>query len=269
MAELKGPVQFIGSMGNIRVYYNKTLKRYIVSTKGGASKELIMNNPAFARQRENMAEFKACAYWSSLLRKLLESVDHLAVGYYFSGFMKLAKAIQKQDLEHEKGFRSLESSKAANLLTTLCFNKEHPFEDVFTQRFDVGFSPDKKTITLTLPGFCSKYQLLWPRRYQLYRLSLVIAELPDFEWNEIEMCYMPRVAGLVKKSVKVCTTWKRESTEPEDIVLTASFAEPALSLPGTTVIVALAVEVSNGVGVPASTSIAGMGSMKIVDCFTR
>ena len=33
MAELKGPIQFIGSMGNIRVYYNKTLKRYIVSRR--------------------------------------------------------------------------------------------------------------------------------------------------------------------------------------------------------------------------------------------
>jgi len=268
MAELKGPIQFIGSLGNIRVYYNKTLKRYIVSTKGGASKELIMKNPAFARQRENMVEFKACAYWSSLLRKLLESIDHLAVGYYFSGFMKLAKAIQKQDIEHEKGFRSVESSKAANLLTTLCFNKEHPFDDVFTQRFDVGFSSDKKTVTLTLPGFCSKYQILWPTRYQFYRLSLVIAELPDFEWNEMERRYMPRVAGLVRLSVKTCTAWKRESTEPEDIVLTASFAEPALSHPGTTVIVALGVEVAPGVNNLASTSIAGMGTMKIVDCFT-
>jgi len=54
----------------------------------------------------------------------------------------------------------------------------------------------------------------------------------------------------------------------QDIVLTASFAEPALSLPGTTVIVALGVEVSPGVRELASTSIAGMGTMKIVDCFT-
>ena len=248
MAELKGPIQFIGSMENIRVYYNKTLKRYIVSTKGGSSKELIKKSPVYARQLENMQEFKACAYWSSLLKQLLESMDHLARGYYFSGFMKLAKAIQKQDIEHEKGFRSVESSKAANLLTTLCFNKEHPFEDVFTQKFDVGFSSDNKTVTLTLPGFCSRYQILWPTRFQLYRLTMVIAELPDFEWNDMERCYMPRVAGMVKHTAKVFTGWKRQCTEPEDIVLTASFAEPALSLPGTTVIVALGVEVSSGAG---------------------
>jgi len=267
MAELKGPIQFIGSMGNIRVYFNKTLKRYIVSTKGGSIKELIMKSPDYARQRENMSEFKACAYWSSLLRQLMESIDHLATGYYFSGFMKLAKAIQKHDIEHEKGFRSVESSKAASLLTTLCFNKEHPFEDVLTQRFDVAFSRDKKTVTLTLPGFCSRYQILWPTRFKLYRLALVIAELSDFEWDEAGKRYVPRVDGLVKHSETVYTEWTQQSTEPEDIVLTASFAEPALLLPGTTVIVALGVEFSPGFGELASTSIAGMGTMKIVDCF--
>jgi hypothetical protein len=267
MAELKGPIQFIGSIGNIRVYYNKTLKRYIVSTKGGSIKDLIKKNPAYARQRENMSEFKVCAYWSSLLRHLLESIDHLAYGYYFSGFMKLAKAIQKQDTLHQKGFRSVESSKAANLLTTLCFNKEHPFEEVFSQRFDVAFSGDRKTVTLTLPGFISRYQIMWPTRFQLYRLALVIAELPDFGWDETEKRFMPCVDGLERRTAKVFTEWKQQSTEAEDVVLTTSFAEPALSVPGTTVIVALGIELSPGIGELTSTSIAGMGTMKIVDCF--
>jgi len=267
MAELKGPIQFIGSLGNIRVYYNKTLKKYIVSTKGGSIKELIKKSPTYARQRENMSEFKACAYWSSLLRKLLESIDHLAQGYYFSGFMKRAKAIQKQDTLHEKGFRSVESSKAANLLTTLCFNKEYPFEDVFTQRFDVAFSVDRKTVTLTLQGFCSRYQIMWPKRFQLYRLAMVIAELPDFYWDEAGKRFVPRVDGLVKRTATVFTEWKQQSTEAEDVVLTASFETAALSVLGTTVIVALGVEVSPGIGELPSTSIAGMGTMKIVDCF--
>ena len=56
MAQLKGSIQFTGSIGTIRSYYNKKLKRYILSTKGGAAKEKIMNSPVFARTRENMAE---------------------------------------------------------------------------------------------------------------------------------------------------------------------------------------------------------------------
>jgi uncharacterized FlaG/YvyC family protein len=45
MGELKGPILFTGSIGGIRVYYDKSLKKYIVFTKGGSTKEIIENNP--------------------------------------------------------------------------------------------------------------------------------------------------------------------------------------------------------------------------------
>jgi hypothetical protein len=65
MARLKGSFTFTGSIGNIRSYYDKKKKCYILATKGGSSKELIENNPSFARTRENMNEFKACGIWAS------------------------------------------------------------------------------------------------------------------------------------------------------------------------------------------------------------
>ena len=33
MAELKGPILFTGSIGTIRAYYDKVLKKYFVSTR--------------------------------------------------------------------------------------------------------------------------------------------------------------------------------------------------------------------------------------------
>ena len=90
MARLKGPILFTGGLGNIRSIYNKKLKRYILSTKGGASKELIKNSPAFVRTRENMSEFTACGKWASQVRKGLLSISHLFFGYYFSEIVKLA-----------------------------------------------------------------------------------------------------------------------------------------------------------------------------------
>jgi hypothetical protein len=79
---------------------------------------------------------------------------------------------------------------------------------VFTQRFDVAFSVDKKTVTLTLPGFCSRYQILWPTRFQLYRLALVIAELSNFYWDEAGKRFVPRVDGLVRRTATIFTEWK-------------------------------------------------------------
>jgi hypothetical protein len=267
MAELNGILKFIGTVGDIRVYYNKTLKRYIVSTKGSTPKEVIKKNPAFARQRENMAEFKGCAFWAKLLRSALSDLEHLFGGYYFSGFMSLAKTIQKHDDVGEHGFRAVESSKVASLLSSLVFNKLHPFDLVCSQEIKTVFSSDRKTVTLTLPGFRSYSRLSWPKTIQSYRLALLIAQLSDFYWSVADNCYKPVAPGLQNLSVMVYSDWRKTNTESEDIVLSASFAQPALQQPGTTVLVVLAIEIYVGNAAANPSTPTPLGTMKIVECF--
>ena len=191
MAYLKGSIQFTGSIGNIRSCYNKKLKRYILSTKGGAPKEKILNSPVFARTRENMSEFKACGMWSSQLRKSLIKISHLHEGYYFSEIVALAKNIQKHDLVNLRGIRSIFSSESSSLLKQINFNKFHPFERVLSHWYELLFSPDKRTVTLNMPGFRSFSHLNWPPNYQSFRFSFVIAQLPDYVWIEDELQYRP------------------------------------------------------------------------------
>ena len=267
MAELKGPILFTGSIGNIRAYYDKSLKRYILSTKGGSTKELIKNNPRFARQRENMNEFKACGMWSSQLRKSLLSICHLHQGYYFSEVVAMAKIIQKHDDEHLRGYRSIASSKDAGLLTSLNFNRFHPFDQVLTHQYAILFSEDKKTVNLKLLGFKSFSRINWPVRYESYRIALVIAQLPDFAWDEQDRCYKPVAPNMQRLTVSAFSDWHPCSTDLEDIILSASFAEPALQQPGSTVVVALGIEISSAIGVSSPVNPAGFGTMKIVDCF--
>jgi hypothetical protein len=49
--------------------------------------------------------------------------------------------------------------------------------------------------------------------------------------------------------------------------LEASFAEPALQIPGTTVIVAMGIEFSKTKVSPDTKDTTGEGTMKIVECF--
>lgn len=267
MAELKGPIIFTGSIGNIRAYYNKTLKRFILATKGGSTKALIANNPRFARQRENMSEFKACGEWASQLRITLISICHLFHGYYYSEMMSMAKSIQKHDDQHIRGARSIESSKDDRLLTTLNFNRSHPFDQVFTHRYVILFSEDKKTVTVKLLGFKSFSHINWPERIVSYRIALAIGQLPDFVWNAVRERYQPIIPGMEKLSTTSYSDWHACSTEPEDIILSASFAQPALQQPGTTVIVALGIEVATSNGNSSPINQSGFGTMRIVECF--
>jgi hypothetical protein len=267
MAQLKGPFYFLGSFGNIRSYYDKNLKRYILSTKGGATKELINNNPAFARTRENMNEFIACGKWSSQLRKSLVSISHLHQGAYFPEIVSLSKRLQKHDDQHLRGYRSIESSKASVELTLLNFNQLNPFDRVLSHPYEVTFSEDKKTVTLKLSGFRSFSCLNWPTRYEAYRIVLVIAQLPDYVWLEEEQRYGPIIRDMERLTVSAFSDWHQSSTNPEDICLTASFDQPALQQPGTTVIVAIGIEVKSNSTGSASYTPSGPGTMKIVECF--
>ena len=267
MAELKGPFFFTGSIGNIRVYYNRTLKRYILALKGGSTKDMIENNPAFARQRENMSEFKACALWASQLRKSLISIAHLFQGYYFSDIVAMAKSIQKHDDQSLKGKRSIESSKNARLLTTLNFNRLHPFDQVLTHQYQVLFSEDKQTVTLQLLGLKSFSRIIWPGGFSSYRIALVIGQLPDMIWDEMARRYQPVLLNMERLAVSAHSDWRPCSTDFIDIILSASFAQPALQQPGTTVVVAVGIEVATSSGGASAMHLSGYGTMKIVECF--
>lgn len=267
MAELKGPILFTGSIGNLRAYYDKALKKYFVTTKGGSTKELILNNETMERQRENMSEFTGCSKWASQLRKSLESISHLHEGYYFPDLLAMAKLIQKQDDLGIKGHRSIRSSLYSRLLPGFNFNRIHPFDQVFAQQYELLFSADKRTVTMQLPGFRSISRINWPDRFSAYRIALVIAQLPDWGWNPANRRFEPVVPHLIPVSITSFTEWRGCSTEPEDIILTASFAQPALQQPGTTVVVAIGIEVSPYPLHSTIINTTGVGTMKIAECY--
>jgi hypothetical protein len=267
MAQLRGPIQFAGSIGNIRSYYDSRLKKYIVSTKGGASKELINSNPAFARTRENMNEFKACGMFASQVRKALLAIEHLHQGNYFAPIVAMGKRIQKHDDVNTRGYRSLETSKMPDILKQIDFNKLHPFDRLFVSDYEIRFSDDKKTVSLLLPKFKSYLRLNWPNRFDQYRVDLVIAQLPDFIYDPTDKSYHPTIRNAERLSVSAFSEWHQNTTDPEEIFLTASFAEPALQQSGSTVIVALGIEVSSNASYRYSENQPGIGSMKILECF--
>jgi len=68
-------------------------------------------------------------------------------------------------------------------------------------------------------------------------------------------------------TVSAFSAWRPNDTVAEDIVLQASFAEPALQISGTTVIVAMGVEISSLAPVSNGNESSFFGTMKIVECF--
>jgi hypothetical protein len=70
-------------------------------------------------------------------------------------------------------------------------------------------------------------------------------------------------------SVSTFSEWHPRSTDLEDIELSASFAQPALEQPSTTVIVAMGIELSVPFADASPLTPKGVGTMKIVDSFAQ
>ena len=267
MARNDGPIQFTGSLGNIRSYYDKGLKKQILSTKGGANNNLIKNSPAFARTRDCMNKFSGCSKLASLLRKCLLVVDHLMFSRYFSEVVKMCKEIQVRDEESTYGFRSLRPSRVPYLLREINFNREFSFNGVIRDTYGVAFSQDKKTASFSMVGFIPGLRLSWPTPFHSFRLYLVIAQLSDMVWDEKDKRYYPLVPELGRLTRCAVSEWMTRNQEPVDIGMEVSFDEPALTQPGTTVIVALGIEMATGVNGGCVYAPVGNGTMGIVECF--
>jgi hypothetical protein len=72
MAKQNSLVKIEGTIENLTFY--KSANGHFVRTKGGVSKNRIMNDPAFVRTRENGAEFSSIAGSGKLLRTALGSM---------------------------------------------------------------------------------------------------------------------------------------------------------------------------------------------------
>jgi hypothetical protein len=70
----------------------------------------------------------------------------------------------------------------------------------------------------------------------------------------------------VMRSETAYSKWLKSGTDPQDVILEASFEEPAFQIPGTTVIVAMGIEFSKTKVAPDADT-TGEGTMKIVECF--
>jgi hypothetical protein len=78
MAKNKSLFKIEGTLDNVTFY--KSADGYFVRTKGGVSKNRIMNDPAFVRTRENGSEFGRSASSGKLLRDSVSSFNFCTWG---------------------------------------------------------------------------------------------------------------------------------------------------------------------------------------------
>lgn len=154
MAKNKSLFKIEGTLDEFTFY--KTADGHFIRTKGGVSKKRILTDPAFARTRENMNEFKLVAESGryirhSLGRLLTKAKDPKVTGRLTS----VLHQIKKLDQTSDRGQRSVGIGLASNagkaLLKGFDFNRHAPLNQILIDDYQIDTTTGQFTIADFVP----------------------------------------------------------------------------------------------------------------------
>ncbi len=177
MAKQSGIIPIEGTIGNLT--FVKTAEGYQVRAKGGVSRQRIMNAPAYARTRENLAEFGTAAKGSKLMRSAFHQEVYNATDRRMTARMtRLLHQALKTDPVHPRGQRGLADADIG-ILTGFEFNGRSTRETVFAGQVPVVIDRAAGTATLTLAPFIPEQAIKAPQGATHFRIVFAAAEV-DF-----------------------------------------------------------------------------------------
>ena len=180
MAQQKGILPLKGTIGNINFY--KTKDGYLAREKTSVNKERIANDPAFARTRENGAEFGRAGKAGKVLRTalrslLLNTADSRMLSRLTREMMKVIQA----DATNERGLRNVIDGEA-ELLEGFEFNANSKLSTSLFAPFTSSINRVSGELSVSIPSFIPVNMVAAPSGATHYKLVSAGVEI-DFENN--------------------------------------------------------------------------------------
>jgi hypothetical protein len=264
MAIQTGAIKYRGSFKSIRNYMNLHDPNTYAGEKGGANRDLIMNNPAFARTRENMNEFKGCgiavkAIRRGLLNLLPEQTDKL----FTARLMGVVKEINRRDYEGIRGKRAIIFSGDRPFLSTMVFNVLEDIAELLGYQFVVEHPITRAEATLTLTALTIK-PVYVPKGASHYRVQNHVSIISDYTYVEANRRYEP-LSQLNTMSAFAYSEYTPIGTALTDEIVAAFPVGTTLS-DDDSVIQCVGIEFYQKSGLTTYLPLKG-SSMKVIDIF--
>jgi hypothetical protein len=264
MAYQTSSIRYRGSFKSIRNYQNAHDPKVYAGEKGGANRDLIMNNPAFARTRENMSEFKGCGMAVKAIRQGLTGVVQEHTDTRFTGrLVSLVKMINLKDTEGVRGFRAITFSQNRPLLKSVTFHEKKKI-DYELRKFIRTSHPDSRAeATMTVTGLNPNPQT-FPGNAEAYRVFNLISIISDYGYNGEVKKYEPS-SSLNSTNVLVYSDYTPVNT-PLTAEVKATFPEETVLTESDTVLQCIGIEFYLRSGKEGYRRYPG-GSMMVYDVF--
>jgi hypothetical protein len=189
MAYQKGIIEYRGSFKSIRNYKTRKDPRILAGEKGGANKELIKNNPAFALTRENMFEFKGCGEAVKAIRR---GLSHLLPEHTDTRFtarlVKIVKRINVLDPVGLHGSRAILFSIGRMFLKTLTLHENRKIDHQLRRYITTSHPESRAEATIRVNGLTPNPMLV-PANAQYYRVVNHLSIISDYAYSDSNRRY--------------------------------------------------------------------------------
>lgn len=189
MAKENSILMLQGNIGNFSFY--KTKDGSMVRMKGGVERSKILNDPKFARTRENMNEFGIIAQTGKVIRGSLSNyVRKISDSKASNRMTSVLTKIKYLDEAAVRGERTpsagISSPEGKLLLEGFDFNANSQLKTLLT----VPFQIDETTGILSIENFSPRNSLLLPKEATHVQIGIAISAL-DAGLKTSETIYSP------------------------------------------------------------------------------
>lgn len=178
MARQDGVIKLRGQMGGISFY--KSQDGHLVRLKGGIESDRIKNDPAFARTRENGAEFGRAGKAGKLLRTALRTlIMNISDGRIVSRLTQQMVKVIQADASNVRGMRNVIDGEAT-LLKGFEFNQNARLDKTFFAPYTAAIDREAGGLRVDIPAFVSAQLIAAPQGSTHFRFVAGAAAV-DFE----------------------------------------------------------------------------------------
>jgi len=250
MAQQVGVIKYKGTIGDIRHFKIKGLHGDYAGLKGGPSNEMIKNDPAFKRTRENMNEFGGCALTAKSVRMGLSQLMAQMSDPHLTGRLTgIMKKINLEDQSEARGVRAVLVSAQKKYLVGLNFNKNISFNGVVLVPYSVSAETDRTGATLTVPAFNIATGIRIPSGATHFRFVNAVSVISDFAYNSITKAYEPMEPALNElANITYSDYIDVNSVQSADITVTSALPAGTVLTDNVTLIQSIGIEFYQKVG---------------------
>ncbi|MFN8257697.1 MAG: hypothetical protein U0W24_18525 [Bacteroidales bacterium] len=192
MARQKGPMKYVGTIGDIRHFKIKGSDGFFAGMVGGPSAEQIKTDPAFKRTRENMIEFGGAANAAKAVRVAFNQILKTSADPRITGRLTgIMKKINKEDGSEARGQRAILITQVPQYIKGTEFNKKTALAGVFNAPFTVTPNAQRNSVDLSIPAFNPLNYINAPAGATHFRIIHAVGAVSDFAYNSVSQSYEP------------------------------------------------------------------------------